>query len=238
MERNLFDTSVLDGIIIGRVDPHIYAFTTETIPNYLKVGDTYRAVQIRLEEWRKHYPGLKPAFEGIAKTQDNRIFRDYSVHWFLENERKRQRLSKGEFPTLYYSNEFFREANVKDVEDAIADICYDVDTKVAQKAVDILHTRSLCRYCAIDHRLHCISKRYIRLLLLQKSGKILTIPQIRRYTSSCFFHWDFFKSSAQSLYSIYVCHVGACDYNFVPFIYYFFYQIPSEIVNRSVFRGY
>ena len=129
MERNLFDTSVLDGIIIGRVDPHIYAFTTETIPNYLKVGDTYRAVQIRLEEWRKHYPGLKPAFEGIAKTQDNRIFRDYSIHWFLENERKRQRLSKGEFPTLYYSNEFFREANVKDVEDAIADICNEANAR-------------------------------------------------------------------------------------------------------------
>ena len=29
------DLTVLDQIIIGRVDPHIYAFTTNTIPNYL-----------------------------------------------------------------------------------------------------------------------------------------------------------------------------------------------------------
>ena len=36
------DTTLLDGLIVGRVDPHIYAFTTETVPNYLKVGDTYR----------------------------------------------------------------------------------------------------------------------------------------------------------------------------------------------------
>ena len=30
----------LENIIIGRVEPHIYAFTTGTVPNYLKVGDT------------------------------------------------------------------------------------------------------------------------------------------------------------------------------------------------------
>lgn len=41
---------VLDRIIIGRVDPHIYAFTTNTVPNYLKVGDTYRPVSQRLNE--------------------------------------------------------------------------------------------------------------------------------------------------------------------------------------------
>ena len=42
-KSDLIDTHVLDGLIIGRVEPYIYAFTTETIPNYLKVGDTYRA---------------------------------------------------------------------------------------------------------------------------------------------------------------------------------------------------
>lgn len=44
------DTTLLDGLIVGRVDPHIYAFSTGTIPNYLKVGDTYRPVNVRLEE--------------------------------------------------------------------------------------------------------------------------------------------------------------------------------------------
>ena len=46
----MIDKSILDGIIIGRVDPHIYAFTTNTVPNYLKVGDTYRPVSERLQE--------------------------------------------------------------------------------------------------------------------------------------------------------------------------------------------
>ena len=29
---------LLDKIIIGRVEPHIYAFKTNTIPNYLKIS--------------------------------------------------------------------------------------------------------------------------------------------------------------------------------------------------------
>lgn len=46
----MIDKTILDEIIIGRVEPHIYAFTTNTIPNYLKVGDTYRPVSVRLKE--------------------------------------------------------------------------------------------------------------------------------------------------------------------------------------------
>ena len=61
------DSSTLDGILVGRVDPQIYAFTTETIPNYLKVGDTYRPLQTRLDEWRKHYPNLIHKFNHSAK---------------------------------------------------------------------------------------------------------------------------------------------------------------------------
>ena len=125
MSKNAIDTSVLDGIIVGRVEPHIYAFTTETIPNYLKVGDTYRSVEVRLDEWRKHFPKLKHTFDHIAKTDDNRIFRDYSVHQFLENEKHRKRLTKNKFPKQYYSNEFFENATKKDVSDAISDICAD-----------------------------------------------------------------------------------------------------------------
>lgn len=57
---------LLDEIIIGRVKPHIYAFTTNTIPNYLKVGDTYRPVSVRLHEWMEHFPALKKEFEDFA----------------------------------------------------------------------------------------------------------------------------------------------------------------------------
>ena len=38
------DTTILDNIIVGRVEPYIYAFSTETVPNYLKVGDTTRGI--------------------------------------------------------------------------------------------------------------------------------------------------------------------------------------------------
>lgn len=53
------DISVLGNIIVGRVDPHIYAFTTGTVPNYLKVGDTYRPVSVRLNEWKEYFPDLE-----------------------------------------------------------------------------------------------------------------------------------------------------------------------------------
>src|SRR5574344_40646 len=106
------DTSILDKIIIGRVNPHIYAFTTETIPNYLKVGDTYRAVDTRLNEWRNIFPNLVPQYRHSAKIDEDRIFRDYAVHDFLVDARKRERLEPGKFPYQYYSNEFFQNATV------------------------------------------------------------------------------------------------------------------------------
>ena len=53
-----FDTKKIDEIIVGRVIPHIYAFSTNTIPNYLKVGDTYRTVESRLKEWEHYFPHL------------------------------------------------------------------------------------------------------------------------------------------------------------------------------------
>jgi hypothetical protein len=53
-QQSEIDTSVIDGIIIGRVEPHIYAFSTNTVPNYLKIGDTYRPVSVREEEWKKN----------------------------------------------------------------------------------------------------------------------------------------------------------------------------------------
>ncbi len=80
----MIDKSFLDGMIIGRVEPHIYAFSTNTIPNYLKVGDTYRPVSIRLEEWKKYFPELKKEFEQIAKVDDNSYFRDFSVLEFFK----------------------------------------------------------------------------------------------------------------------------------------------------------
>ena len=53
------DLKLLNNIIIGRVEPQIYAFVTQTVPNYLKIGDTYRPLEIRLNEWRKYFPNLE-----------------------------------------------------------------------------------------------------------------------------------------------------------------------------------
>lgn len=117
------DTTLLDELIVGRVEPHIYAFTTERVPNYLKVGDTTRGVQLRLDEWRKIFPNLKKRYEHSAQIDEKTIFRDYSVHTFLEKEKGRERLQPDTFCDLpYYSNEFFKEATTADLDDAISDI--------------------------------------------------------------------------------------------------------------------
>ena len=124
------DLSILDSLITGRVEPHIYAFTTNTIPNYLKVGDTYRPVSKRLNEWREYFPNLEQKFEGSARITDDVYFRDFAVHYFLESEKHRTRLAETDLPEgVYYSREFFREATVGDVEEAIADIHDDYESK-------------------------------------------------------------------------------------------------------------
>lgn len=124
------DLSILDGLITGRVEPHIYAFTTNTIPNYLKVGDTYRPVSKRLSEWREYFPNLEQKFEGSARITDDVYFRDFAVHYFLESEKHRIRLAETDLPEgVYFSKEFFREATADDVEEAIADIHEDYESK-------------------------------------------------------------------------------------------------------------
>ena len=112
----MVNTSLLDNIISGRIEPHIYAFKTGTIPDYLKVGDTYRPVNVRLEEWKKYFPNLVPQYRHKAIVNDGRIFRDYSVHHFLENNRDGKRLVRGLFPLAYYSNEFFKNISVSDID--------------------------------------------------------------------------------------------------------------------------
>ena len=116
-------TEVLDGIIVGRVEPHIYAFTTEEVPNYLKVGDTYRPVSKRLNEWRRAYPNLKKQYDSKAIIDEDTYFRDYSVHKYLENDLSRKRLRHEELNSgVVYSNEFFKDADINDIDNAIKDI--------------------------------------------------------------------------------------------------------------------
>ena len=125
----LFNQELLATIITGRVEPHIYAFTTNTIPNYLKVGDTYRPVSVRLKEWQIHYPNLEKTFEGKAKIEDV-YFRDFSVHDFLEGEKHKSRLQPTELcEGIYYSKEFFKDTDAVEVQEAITDIQADYQNK-------------------------------------------------------------------------------------------------------------
>lgn len=117
------NTNILDQIITGRVEPQIYAFTTQTIPNYLKVGDTYRPLEVRLNEWRKHFPLLVKEFEGFAKVNDDTFFRDFAIHNYLEGDLGKIRLQPSDIKNIpYYSKEFFKDTTRNDVENAIQDI--------------------------------------------------------------------------------------------------------------------
>lgn len=118
----LIGTEVLDNIIEGRVVPHIYAFTTNTVPNYLKVGDTYRTVSKRLNEWRAVFPELEQRYQNKAIIDDEVYFRDYSVHKYLEKDLKKSRLLPGDIQDTYYSKEFFKNTGNTDLDNAILDI--------------------------------------------------------------------------------------------------------------------
>lgn len=122
-EIKKINVDILDKLIIGRVEPHIYAFTTGTVPNHLKVGDTYRPVAVRLKEWERYFPKLEKTFENVAKINDQLFFRDYAVHQFLEKEIQKERLKPNSIKGIpYYSNEFFKDTSKNDIFKAIADI--------------------------------------------------------------------------------------------------------------------
>lgn len=119
------NTEILDNLIVGRIEPHIYAFTTNTIPNYLKVGDTYRPVNVRLDEWRGYFPNLEhdSDWEWLAKTENGKYFRDFAIHYYLETIKRYHRLQPTDIDNLpYYSREFFETATPKDIDEAIKDI--------------------------------------------------------------------------------------------------------------------
>lgn len=188
------DTKLIDEIIVGRVVPHIYAFSTNTIPNYLKVGDTYRSVDERLNEWRRHFADLTPVFNKEATVNDSVYFRDYALHKYLVDEKGKTRLvpTSPDFPTgIYYSNEFFKNVVPKELDEGIEDIFsdfnnsgskydfYDIDKRLPRPssyaAIDTYKPRPN-QQVAIDNFIHACKKGRTNLLMyaVMRFGKSFT----------------------------------------------------------------
>ena len=141
------DKSVIDQIVTGLVEPHVYAFLTHDVPRYLKVGDTYRPVRVRIEEWRKKGFDIRgDAYRSwSALLGDGVFFRDYAVHEYLtrtagmeriteEQLRKLPRADEGD-KDVPYSREFFRYADDSQPESTVvADVSGNVDAAIADIA--------------------------------------------------------------------------------------------------------
>ena len=120
---------IVDRVITGRVEPKIYAFETDTVPSFLKVGDTYRPVHVRLSEWTSHYKGIRCVYNHVAKVSDDTYYRDYAVHRYLIGHGFRRAEESDFGKGVYVSNEFFQGAQKEDVESAVDDIQKSFDNK-------------------------------------------------------------------------------------------------------------
>ena len=148
------NSAIIEKFIVGRVEPHIYAFETGTVPNYLKIGDTYRPVETRLNEWRRYFVDLQKRYDEPATAGDE-YFRDLSVHEYIIREKGCKRLEKTTLPNIpYYSNEFFENATTDDVNEAIQDI-----RKSATDKDGHLHT-PLSRHLVSNTRTRFIPSRH------------------------------------------------------------------------------
>lgn len=121
IQPQLIDESVLN-IIKGRQEPHIYAFRIDTFPPSYKIGDTFREVDVRIDEWRKIYCGLPFTYDSrwkwSAMVEEN-FFRDHAVHRYLEEEKGRKAMGPEAFGPYHISSEFYLDTEIKDIDDAV-----------------------------------------------------------------------------------------------------------------------
>lgn len=139
----------LDSVIFEPYRQMIYAFKTGTVPNYLKVGDTYRPVAVRLNEWKGKFPDLKKQYEASAQVDEDVYFRDYAVHKYLEIDLKKQRLLRDSANEIYYSNEFFKDVNINDLDEALEDIKIATIVKKLELSMTIIARKTRRKRCFI-----------------------------------------------------------------------------------------
>lgn len=136
------DSSVIDALVHGRIDPRIYTFLTHTVPRFVKVGETRRGVSVRIGEWRDKGFAIDDSDvrDWSAALADGVFFRDHAVHAYLEHIAHMERLSREQLKSLPsaaegdtpYSSEFFRYA--PDGLPAAADI--DVASENVVRAIE------------------------------------------------------------------------------------------------------
>ena len=133
-ENNVY--KIVEDNIVIRFEPSIYAFSTNTIPRYLKVGDTFRGVDNRISEWEALIRArlssqdvqLTKEYSHSAKINESLYFRDYSVHDYLKSIGKKSLCQLDRELLQYYSKEFFHDTSVEDVQSAIDSILKDANS--------------------------------------------------------------------------------------------------------------
>ena len=132
---------VVNDNLTVRFDPSIYAFSTNTIPKYLKIGDTFRGTDTRIAEWERIllsrlFPKqvyIKKEIEHSAKINEDIYFRDYSVHQYLTGIGKKSLADIDAELLKVYSEEFYKDVSIEDVENAIIDINDDAKNSNSNK---------------------------------------------------------------------------------------------------------
>ncbi|HFI0041552.1 TPA: Eco57I restriction-modification methylase domain-containing protein [Streptococcus suis] len=124
----VIDSSLLDELIVGFIPHKIYAFSTPQANEYLKVGDTGRSVELRLEEWRSKIPDLNKEGDWLATvpkegTQQIDFFRDFALHRYFRNNNFLH-LDASVAPGN--SKEFYR-VTLEDIEKGLQAISDDYD---------------------------------------------------------------------------------------------------------------
>lgn len=107
-----------------KVEHKIYSFYTNTIPDYMKIGDTYRQVAIRLNEWKRVYKNLRPNQIFDAHINNEAFFRDLAVHQYLRNDKQKHIVTPEEVDgiTAFCTELFGQDVCTEDIIEAIDDI--------------------------------------------------------------------------------------------------------------------
>lgn len=125
------NTELLDDIITGYIPHKIYAFSTPQLEGYLKVGETGRSVNLRLNEWRRVINDLTLEKEWLASLPINVVdqesfFQDFALHKFFKEEKQLEPINSALAPGN--SKEFY-PVTIEIIEEGIKEIGLDYESE-------------------------------------------------------------------------------------------------------------